>query len=52
MTRSAKLAADCSFRRTLKLGRKRARRVVVAPRFGGTGALAPLDGAKLRLRAG
>jgi hypothetical protein len=52
ITRSAKLAADCSFRRTLKLGRKRARRVVVTPRFGGTGALAPLDGGKLRLRAG
>jgi len=52
MSRSATVAGDCSFRLTLKLGRKKARRVTVTPRFGGTAALAPLDGRALRLRAG
>lgn len=49
---SAKLAADCSFRLTLKLGRRKARRVVVTPQFAGTAALAPREGSALRLRAG
>jgi hypothetical protein len=52
LTRSAKVAADCSFRLTLKLGRKRSKRVVVTPQFLGTAALTPRDGTALRLRAG
>ena len=52
LSRSVKLAAGCSFRYTLKLGRKRVRRVTVTPHFGGTAALTPRDGAALKLRAG
>jgi hypothetical protein len=52
LTRSGKVATDCSFRLTLKLGRKRAKRVVVTPHFLGTAALTPCDGTALRLRAG
>jgi hypothetical protein len=52
LTRSAKAARDCSFRLTLKLGRKRAKRVTVTPSFAGTAALTPRDGKALRLRAG
>jgi hypothetical protein len=52
LSRSATVKADCSFRLTLKLGRKKARRVRVTPRFEGTAALAPLGGRVLKLRAG
>jgi hypothetical protein len=52
LSRSATVAGDCAFRLTLKLGRKKARRVTVTPRFAGTAALAPLDGRALKLRAG
>jgi hypothetical protein len=46
------VGGDCSFRLTLKLGRRKARRVTVTPSFAGTAALTPLKGKALRLRAG